>query len=52
MKDYFELQLVMTNRKIKETGVNPFIGYLLVIVFILLSEHIFHKTELLNIWSF
>ena len=46
MKDYFELQLVMTNRKIKETGVNPFIGYLLgLIAFILLSEYIFHKTE-------
>ena len=46
MKDYFELQLVMTNRKIKEAGVNPFIGYLLgLIAFILLSEYIFHKTE-------
>ena len=46
MKDYFKLQLVMTNRKIKEAGVNPFIGYLLgLIAFILLSEYIFHKTE-------
>lgn len=46
MKDYFELQLVMTNRKIKEAGINPLLGYLLgLIVFVLLSVYIFHKTE-------
>ncbi len=46
MKDYFDLQLVMTNRKIKETGINPVLGYLLgLIAFVLLSEYIFHKTE-------
>lgn len=46
MKDYFELQLVMTNRKIKEAGVNPVLGYFLgLTAFILLSEYIFHKTE-------
>ena len=46
MKDYFDLQLVMTNRKIKEAGFNPVLGYLLgLIVFFLLSEYIFHKTE-------
>ena len=46
MKDYFVLQLVMNNRKTKEAGFNPVLGYLLVlIVFVLLSEYIFHKTE-------
>ena len=36
----------MTNRKIKEAGVNPVLGYLLgLIAFVLLSEYIFHKTE-------
>ena len=46
MKEYFDLQLVMTNRKIKEAGVNPVLGYLLgLIVFGLFSEYIFHKTE-------
>jgi hypothetical protein len=45
MKDYFDLQLVMTNRKIKEVGINPVLGYLLgLIIFVLLSEYIFHKT--------
>lgn len=46
MKDYFSLQLVMTNRKIKETGINPLLGYLLAILaFILLSEYIYQKTD-------
>ncbi|MBK8442865.1 MAG: ABC transporter permease [Sphingobacteriales bacterium] len=46
MKDYFNLQYVMTNRKIKETGLNPLLGYLLgLTAFVLLSEYIFHKTE-------
>ena len=46
MKDYFILQLVMNNRKTKEAGFSPFLGYLLgLIVFVLLSEYIFHKTE-------
>jgi hypothetical protein len=46
MKDYFKLQYVMTNRKIKEAGLNPLLGYLLALtVFVLLSEYIFHKTE-------
>lgn len=36
----------MTNRKIKETGLNPLLGYLLALTaFVLLSEYIFHKTE-------
>jgi hypothetical protein len=46
MKDYFSLQLVMTNRKIKEAGINPFLGYLLALLaFILLSEYIYQKTD-------
>jgi len=46
MGDYFYLQFVMTNRKIKETGINPLLGYLLTLTaFVLLSEYIFHKTE-------
>jgi hypothetical protein len=46
MKDYFVLQLVMNNRKTKEAGFNPVLGFLLgLIVFVLLSEYIFHKTE-------
>ena len=46
MKDYFNLQLVMTNRKIKEAGINPVLGYLLALsTFVLLSEYIFQKTE-------
>ncbi len=27
MKNYFLLQYTMTNRKIKEAGMNPFVGY-------------------------
>jgi hypothetical protein len=46
MKDYFDLQLVMSNRKIKEAGINPVLGFLLgLIVFVILSEYIFYKTE-------
>lgn len=46
MKEYFDLQLVMTNRKIKAAGINPALGYLLgLLAFVLLSEYIFHKTE-------
>lgn len=46
MKEYFDLQLVMTNRKIKAAGINPVLGYLLgLFAFVLLSEYIFYKTE-------
>lgn len=39
----------MTNRKIKEAGINPALGYLLgALVFVLFSEYIFHKTEFAN----
>lgn len=46
MRDYFELQLVMTNRKIKEAGVNPALDYFLgLIAFVFLLEFLFYKTE-------
>jgi len=46
MKHYINLQYVMTNRKIREAGLNPILGYLLALTaFVLLSEYIFHKTE-------
>lgn len=46
MRDYFELQLVRTNRKIKEAGVNPALGYFLgIVAFSLLSEYTFNATE-------
>ena len=46
MKDYFELQYVLSNRKIKEAGVNPLLGYIFgLTAFVLLSEYIFYKTE-------
>lgn len=49
MKDYFELQYVLINREIKATGLNPFIVYGLgVVVFFMLSEYIFKKTEFAN----
>ena len=46
MKDYFNLHLVMTNRMIKEVGLNPVFGCLLaLILFVALSEYVFHRTE-------
>lgn len=46
MKEYFTLLLEMTNRKIKEAGLNPVLAYLLgIITFCLLLEFIFYKTE-------
>lgn len=46
MKDYFSLQLVMTNRKLKEAGINPYFGYFLVLLaFILLSGYIYQITD-------
>ena len=46
MKDYFNLQLVMTKRKVKEAGLNPLLSCLLgLILFVALSEYIFHRTE-------
>ncbi len=46
MKDYFELQYVLTNRKMMEAGLNPLLGYVLgLAAFVLLSGYIFHATE-------
>jgi hypothetical protein len=46
MNDYFHLHYVMTNRKIKEAGLHPLLGYVLgFTAFVLLSEYIFYKTE-------
>ena len=46
MKDYFKLQFVMTNRKIKGAGINPLVGCLLgLTAFVLLSVYIFQKSE-------
>jgi hypothetical protein len=46
MKDYFYLQFLITNRKIKETGINPILAYLLgLVAFLLISAYLFQKTE-------
>jgi len=46
MKDYFQLQFKILNRKMIEFGLPLLIGYsLIIIVFILLSNHLFLKTE-------
>lgn len=45
MKYYFNLLLVMTNRKIREAGLNPVLGYLFGLTAgILLTEYVFQKT--------
>jgi len=45
MKYYFNLLLVMTNRKIREAGLNPVLGYLFgLTACILLTEYAFQKT--------
>lgn len=49
MKNYFHLQLVMTNRKFQKAGIYPLPGYFLVLlVFCLFSEFIFSKTIYAN----
>ena len=46
MKNYFNLLLVLTNRKIKAAGLHPGLGYLLgLAAFILLGEYLFQKTS-------
>jgi hypothetical protein len=46
MKEYFILQYKMTNRKLKDFGLNPILGYLLILTsFLVLSIYLFHKTE-------
>jgi hypothetical protein len=46
MKEYFELQYKMTNRRFKDTGFEPLLAYLtLTVGFFGLSIYLFHKTE-------
>jgi hypothetical protein len=46
MKQYFILQYQMTNRKLKDFGVEPLLGYMVVLVaFIGFSMFLFYKTE-------
>ena len=46
MKEYFQLQFRMTNRKLTDFGLNPIIGFCLLLVgFIGLSIYLFSKTE-------
>ncbi len=46
MKVYFLLQYTLTNRKLRDLGINPIIGYLLgAIGFVVVSEYIFYRTE-------
>ncbi|MEZ4874895.1 MAG: ABC transporter permease [Flavobacteriaceae bacterium] len=49
MKEYFQLQFKMLNRKMIDFGIPFLIGYtLLPFVFILLSNYLFEKTEFAN----
>ncbi len=46
MKEYFNIQFLMANRKLKEAGINPLFGYVLgLLALILVSEYIYQKTE-------
>lgn len=46
MKEYFELQYKMTNRKFKDSGFNPLLAYfVLATLFVGLSIYLFQKTE-------
>lgn len=46
MKEYFELQYRMSNRRFKDTGFEPLFAYLILTVgFVGLSIYLFHKTE-------
>lgn len=46
MKEYFLLQYKRNNRKLKDFGIEPIIGYLLLLVlFIVISLHLFEKYE-------
>jgi hypothetical protein len=49
MKEYFQLQFRMINRKMIDFGIPLLIGYILLpFVFILLSNYLFEKTEFAN----
>jgi hypothetical protein len=46
MKHYFYLQVIMTNRKMRDAGLNPVLGYFLaLIVLVFLPEFIYKKEE-------
>ena len=46
MSAYFYLQFIMINRKLRELGIHPILGYVLgVIAFVIVSIYIFQKTE-------
>jgi hypothetical protein len=46
MKEYFELQYKMTNRRFKDTGFEPLLAYIILTVgFVGLSIYLFYKTE-------
>ncbi|MCF8259584.1 MAG: hypothetical protein K9J12_02330 [Melioribacteraceae bacterium] len=46
MKEYFYLQFVMANRRIREVGLNPVVGYILgLAAFIFLSYYLFENSE-------
>jgi len=46
MKEYFELQYRMINRRFKDAGIEPLLAYLILTVgFVALSIYLFHKTE-------
>ena len=46
MKEYFYLQYLMINRKMKDSGIHPLVGCILGLLgFVLLSAYIFQKTE-------
>lgn len=46
MKAYFILQFQMTNRQLKDFGIDPKLGYPLIIAFFIgLSTYLFYKTE-------
>ncbi len=46
IKQYFILQYIMSNRKLRDLGLNPLLGYILFpFVFIVLSEFMFLKTD-------
>ncbi len=46
MKDYFYLQYIRTERKLREAGINPYLAYLLgAMAFVGLSEYIFYQSD-------
>lgn len=45
LKSYFKLQLEMMNRRLREAGFNPILGFILLAIgFVVISFYLFHKT--------